>query len=245
MDDGYRGMGFHSFQKEEFVLMFYLDHRLTIIIGAYGSGKSEISVNMALSQRKALPEKKLLIADLDIVNPFYRSSDCAAVLEKAGVRLVTPLYAGSNVDAPVLPPDMYVIFDDESYQGVFDIGGEDMGALVLGSLKKRIEGPDAVIYMAVNSLRPFTSDAEQIAIMTNELSAAAGFKINGYLNNTNLLEETTAGMVADGEARILEASAITGVPLIANCVMEGVEIPDGLLKTNELFRMERRIHYAY
>ena len=86
--------------------MFYLDHRLTIIIGAYGSGKSEIAVNMSLAQRKALPDKKLLIADLDIVNPFYRSSDCAAGLEEAGVRLVTPLYAGSNVDAPVLPPDM-------------------------------------------------------------------------------------------------------------------------------------------
>ncbi len=225
--------------------MFYLDHRLTIIIGAYGSGKSEISVNMVLAQRKALPDRNLLIADLDIVNPFYRSSDCASVLKEAGVRLVTPLYAGSNVDAPVLPPDMYVIFDDESYQGVFDIGGEDMGALVLGSLKQRIENTDTVIYMAVNTLRPFTSDPEQIAIMTNELSAAAGFNINGYLNNTNLLEETTAEMLAEGEQKIIEASAVTGVPLIADCVMEGVEIPDGLLKAPELFRMGRRIHYAY
>ena len=81
--------------------MFYLDHRLTIIIGAYGSGKSEIAVNMSLAQRKALPDKKLLIADLDIVNPFYRSSDCASALEAEGIRLVTPMYAGSNVDAPV------------------------------------------------------------------------------------------------------------------------------------------------
>ena len=225
--------------------MFYLDHRLCIIIGAYGSGKSEIAVNMSLAQRKVMPDKKLLIADLDIVNPFYRSSDCASVLEKAGIRLVTPLYAGSNVDAPVLPPDMYVIFDDESYQGIFDIGGEDMGALVLGSLKKRIENTDAVIYMAVNTLRPFTSDPEQIAIMTNELSAAAGFKIDGYINNTNLLEETTSDMLADGESKILKASEITGVPLIANCVMDGVEISDGLLKTKELFKMERRIHYTY
>jgi hypothetical protein len=225
--------------------MFYLDHRLTIIIGAYGSGKSEISVNMALAQRKALPDRNLLIADLDIVNPFYRSSDCASVLKEAGVRLVTPLYAGSNVDAPVLPPDMYVIFDDESYQGVFDIGGEDMGALVLGSLKQRIENTDAVIYMAVNTLRPFTSDPEQIAVMTNELSAAAGFKIDGYLNNTNLLEETTADMVAEGEKKILEASAITGVPLIADCIMEGVEVPEGSLKAPVIFRMGRRIHYAY
>ena len=225
--------------------MFYLDHRLTIIIGAYGSGKSEIAVNMSLAQRKALPDKKLLIADLDIVNPFYRSSDCASALEAEGIRLVTPMYAGSNVDAPVLPPDMYVIFDDESYQGIFDIGGEDMGALVLGSLKKRIENTDAVIYMAVNTLRPFTSDAEQIAIMTNELAAAAGFKIDGYLNNTNLLEETTSDMLVEGEAKILEASKITGIPLVANCVMEDINVPDGVLKDRELFRMTRKIRYAY
>ncbi len=225
--------------------MFYLDHRLTIIIGAYGSGKSEIAVNMSLAQRKALPDKKLLIADLDIVNPFYRSSDCASALEAEGIRLVTPMYAGSNVDAPVLPPDMYVIFDDESYQGIFDIGGEDMGALVLGSLKKRIENTDAVIYMAVNTLRPFTSDPEQIAVMTNELSAAAGFKIDGYLNNTNLLEETTSDMLVEGEAKILEASKLTGIPLVANCVMEDVVIPDGVLTDRELFRMTRKIRYAY
>ncbi len=225
--------------------MFYLDHRLTIIIGAYGSGKSEIAVNMSLAQRKALPDKKLLIADLDIVNPFYRSSDCGAVLEEAGVRLITPLYAGSNVDAPVLTPEMYVIFDDESYQGIFDIGGEDMGAIVLGSIKKRIENTDTAIYMAVNTLRPFTSDPEQIAIMTNELTSAAGFKIDGYLNNTNLLEETTAEMLEEGEKKILEASKLTGIPLIANCVMEGVDIPEGKLNDHELFRMERKIHYAY
>ncbi len=225
--------------------MFYLDHRLTIIIGAYGSGKSEIAVNMSLAQRKALPDKKLLIADLDIVNPFYRSSDCGAVLEEAGVRLITPLYAGSNVDAPVLTPEMYVIFDDESYQGIFDIGGEDMGAIVLGSIRKRIENTDTAIYMAVNTLRPFTSDPEQIVVMTNELTAAAGFKIDGYLNNTNLLEETTSEMLEEGEKKILEASKLTGVPLIANCVMEGVDIPEGKLKDHELFRMERKIHYAY
>ena len=197
--------------------MFYLDHRLTIIIGAYGSGKSEIAVNMSLAQRKALPDKKLLIADMDIVNPFYRSSDCAASLEEAGIRLITPMYAGSNVDAPVLPPDMYVIFDDESYQGIFDIGGEDMGAIVLGSIRKRIENADA----------------------------AAGFKIDGYINNTNLLEETTADIVAEGEAKILEASKITGVPLIANCVMDSVDMPEGKLKNPELFTMKRMIHYAY
>jgi hypothetical protein len=155
------------------------------------------------------------------------------------------MYAGSNVDAPVLPPDMYVIFDDESYQGIFDIGGEDMGALVLGSLKHRIENTDAVIYMAVNTLRPFTSDPEQIAIMTNELSAAAGFKIDGYLNNTNLLEETTGEILAEGENKILEAGKLTGIPLIANCAMETVDLSGVSLKNPDVFKMKRMIHYAY
>ena len=99
--------------------------------------------------------------------------------------------------------------------------------------------------MAVNTLRPFTSDAEQIAIMTNELAAAAGFKIDGYLNNTNLLEETTSDMLVEGEAKILEASKITGIPLVANCVMEDVNVPDRVLTDRELFRMTRKIRYAY
>ena len=225
--------------------MFYDDHRLSIVIGAYGSGKSEIAVNMSLAQRKSFPDRKLLIADLDIINPFYRSSDCAAVLENAGIKVISPMYAGSNVDAPVLPPEMFVIFDDESYTGIFDIGGEDMGATVLGSIRGRIENADTQILMAVNTLRPFTSDAKQVAEMTAILSEAAGFKIDGYLNNTNLLEETTADIISEGETKILEASKITGIPLIANCVMEGVDIPGGKLTNTELFRMKRMIHYAY
>lgn len=223
--------------------MFYNNHRLTIVIGAYGSGKSEISVNMSLAQRASNPSRKLLIADMDIVNPFYRSSDCTPALEKNNIRVISPMYAGSNVDAPVLPAEMYVIFDDEEYMGIFDIGGEDMGATVLGSLKKRIEATDTQILMAVNALRPFTSSPEQIAEMTSELEAAAGFKINGYLNNTNLLEETTPQMVAEGEDMILKAGDITGIPLLATCVMDNVGVKE--CKAPELFQMTRQISYTY
>ena len=223
--------------------MFYNDQRLTIIIGAYGSGKSEIAVNMSLAQRRADPDGKLLIADMDIVNPFYRSADCAPELEKAGIKVISPMYAGSNVDAPVLPAEMFVIFDDDSYKGVFDIGGEDMGAVVLGSIKKRIEETDHAIYMAVNTLRPFTSDPAQIAQMTADLQAASGFPVDGYLNNTNLLSETTPEMVLEGEKMILEASKLTGVPLVATCVMEGVGVEETLAP--ELFGMTRQIYYDY
>ncbi|MBE7069588.1 MAG: hypothetical protein E7386_03720 [Ruminococcaceae bacterium] len=223
--------------------MFYENHRLSIVIGAYGSGKSEIAVNMSLAQRKAWPEKRLLIADLDIINPFYRSSDCAPALEEAGIRVISPMYAGSNVDAPVLPAEIFSIFDDETYTGVFDIGGEDMGATVLGSMRKRIENTDTQILMAVNTLRPFTSDPEQIAQMTAILSEAAGFKIDGYLHNTNLLEETTPEIIAEGEKIIEEASKLTGIPVVATCYMERVQVPE--IKGHELFPMTRQIFYNY
>ena len=223
--------------------MFYENHRLSIVIGAYGSGKSEIAVNMSLAQRMAFPDRKLLIADLDIINPFYRSSDCAPALEKAGIKVISPMYAGSNVDAPVLPPEMFVIFDDESYTGIFDIGGEDMGATVLGSNRQRIETADTQILMAVNTLRPFTSDAAQVAQMTAILSEAAGFKIDGYLHNTNLLEETTPAIIAEGEKIMEEASKMTGVPVVATCFMEGTSLPE--IKGHELFPMTRQIFYNY
>jgi len=223
--------------------MFYEDHRLSIVIGAYGSGKSEIAVNMSLAQRRAFPERKLLIADLDIINPFYRSSDCAPALEEAGIRVISPMYAGSNVDAPVLPADIFSIFDDETYTGVFDIGGEDMGATVLGSMRKRIENADSQILMAVNTLRPFTSDPKQIAEMTAILSEAAGFKIDGYLHNTNLLEETTLAVIEEGERIMEEASKLTGVPVVATCFMEGTKMPE--ITGHELFPMTRRIFYNY
>ena len=221
------------------------DKRLNIIIGAYGSGKSEISVNAARIMKESKPENKVLIADMDIVNPFYRSADAAKKLADLDIRVVLPSYAGSNVDAPVLSGEMYVIFDDESYSGVFDIGGEDMGANVLGSLKSRLDGVDAGLYMAVNTLRPFTSDAIGIAQMVHELQEAARMKITGFINNTNLLEETAPEQILEGEGIILEASKLTGIPLLATTVMENVDISSINLECKEIITLKRTIEYNY
>ena len=118
-----------------------------------------------------------------------------------------------------------------------------MGATVLGSMRKRIENTDTQILMAVNTLRPFTSDSAQVAEMTAILSEAAGFKIDGYLHNTNLLEETTPEIIAEGEKIMEEASKLTGVPVLATCYMEGVKMPE--IKGHELFPMTRQIFYNY
>jgi len=225
------------------------DKKLTIVIGAYGSGKSEISVNLALGMRRQDPEQKILLADMDIVNPYYRSADAAAVLGDHGIRLISPQYANTNVDAPVLSGEMYVIFDDGSYKGVYDIGGEDMGAVVLGSLKDRLAGIDYELLMAVNSNRPFTSTPEQIAQMSVELAEAAGLKIDGYINNANLLELTTPEIVAEGEKIVLEASAITGIPLVATAMMSDVyekAVSEGIsYAAPAIIKLDRTIIYNY
>ena len=226
--------------------MFYDSNRLNIIIGAYGSGKSEISVNIARLMKKS-PEDMVLLADMDIVNPYYRSADAKDILESDGIRVIVPSYANSNVDAPVLTGEIYVIFDDERYKGVFDIGGEDMGANVLGSLKSRIAGTDCGLYMVVNTLRPFTADIEGIAREAAALQDAAGMKITGYINNTNLLEDTTEEAVREGEALMIKAAELTGIPLVATAVYAPL-LTDKLkaeLKAPEVFPVERTIHYKY
>lgn len=221
--------------------------RLKIIIGAYGSGKSEVSVNLALNMRKDFPDRKVLLADLDIVNPFYRSSDAAKVLEDNDIRLISPMYANSNVDAPVLSGEVYVIFDNDEYMGVFDIGGEDMGATILGSMKTRLDNTDAELIMAVNTRRPFTSTADEIIIMGSELQEASKMKITGFINNTNILEQTTASDILEGEKILLEVQEKTGIPVVMTTVMDGVMTDDEIkrLHTPEVMKMRRTIKYAY
>lgn len=223
------------------------ERRLVIIIGAYGSGKSEISVNLAMRMRKEDPKGKVLLADLDIVNPFYRSADAGKVLEQNDIRLISPMYANSNVDAPVLSGEVYVIFDDDRYRGVFDIGGEDMGATILGSMRSRLEKTDAGLLMAVNTRRPFTSTPDEIIVMASELQDASKMKITGFINNTNILEETTSEDVFEGERILLSVQEKTGIPLVMTAFMDGVldqsELP--MLKAPSVLKMTRTIKYAY
>lgn len=222
--------------------------RLNIFIGAYGSGKSEVSVNFALKLKNDLPDRKILLADLDIVNPFYRSADAATKLGDTGIRVISPSYANSNVDVPALPGEVYSIFDDESYTGVFDIGGEDLGANVLGSMHNRLINIEYGLYMVINTLRPFTSDADSIIAMANELQTAAKLPITGFINNTNLLEETTAEDIINGAELIDEVSRKTGVPYLATTVMDELldsSLENSLTKYGDVIRLRRVIKYDY
>ena len=122
-----------------------------------------------------------------------------------------------------------------------------MGANVLGSLKTRLEGIDCNLLMVVNTLRPFTSDVQGIAQMASELQEASRMKISGYINNTNLLEETAFEEVAEGEKIVAEAARLTGIPLLATTVMEGTATEEQLKSfvAPEVITMRRTINYNY
>lgn len=222
--------------------------RITVFIGAYGSGKSEIAVNYALALKAS--GRPVVLADLDMINPFYRSADAQTVLENAGIELIKPLFANTNVDVPALPGAVFGLFDQTDRYAVLDIGGEDMGARVLSSLKKRF--PDersesrADVYFVVNTCRPFTATSEQIAMMADELTGAANLKITGMVNNTNLLEFSDEAILLESEAVIFEASERTGIPVSFAAARNdkisaewGDKTPDGL----PLLRMTRTIFY--
>ena len=104
--------------------------RLTVFTGHFGSGKTEIALNYSI--RLARRGETVTIVDLDIVNPFFRSSEAKDVLNREGVRVLAPTFAGTTVDVPSLPSEIYAVFQDKRSRVVFDVGGDEKGAAVLG-----------------------------------------------------------------------------------------------------------------
>ncbi len=222
--------------------------RLYVFVGAYGSGKSEVSVHFAHKLKNEDPSAKVMLADLDIVNPYYRSADAKDALEAEGIHVIVPEYANTNVDVPALSGEVYSAFDQPETVSVFDIGGEDLGARVLGAMLSRFKNIEYRVYMVVNAFRPFTSDAESIRQMASELSEAARLPINGFINNSNLLEDTTEEELIEGEKVLKEASELTGIPLVYQTGLDNVlpeswkeKTPGGI----PVLAMDRKVLYNY
>ena len=127
--------------------------RLTLFAGHYGSGKTNIAVNYSLYLAKmGLP---VTVADLDIVNPYFRTKDSAKVLEGAGIELISSPFANSNLDVPAMPPEVYRLVADRTRYGVLDIGGDDRGALALGRYVPMIKDEnDYEMLFVINKSRP-------------------------------------------------------------------------------------------
>ena len=195
--------------------------RVTIIAGHYGSGKTNVAVNYALWLRENQP--RVSIADLDIVNPYFRSKDSEKVLEEKDIRLISSAYANSNVDTPALPAEAYSITADKDCFAVVDVGGDDRGALALGRYVPDIlEEDNYEMYFVVNKYRPLTPDADSAIEVMREIEISCGMTFTGIINNSNVGEETTADTVISSVAYADEISEKTGLPVVMTTVDERI-----------------------
>ena len=197
--------------------------RLTLFAGHYGSGKTNIAVNYALTL--SWEGKRVCIADLDIVNPYFRTKDSAAVLENAGVELISPQFANTNVDLPALPAEAYKLVTDHSTYAIMDIGGDDRGAYALGRYVPSIleENNYRMIFVA-NCYRPLTRTPEEAMEVMAEIEAACGMKFTDIVNNSNLGSETTPETVLNSIPYIEKLSALSGLPLFATTAVASVAV---------------------
>ena len=195
--------------------------RLTLFAGHYGSGKTNIAVNYAM--KLAMEGKRVCIADLDIVNPYFRTKDSEAELSAMGIKLVSPQYANTNVDLPALPAESYRLVQDKSTYGIMDIGGDDRGAYALGRFAGAIKAEnDYRMAFVLNCYRPLTSTVDDAIEIMREIEAACGLAFTCIVNNSNLGSETTPETVYNSVDFANELSRRTGLELWMHTVEKSV-----------------------
>lgn len=217
--------------------------RITLLSGHYGSGKTNIAVNLA--RRLRASRENVAIADIDIVNPYFRTKDSQAELEGAGIRVISSPYAGSNVDLPALPDEVYSITDDRSVTAVVDVGGDDRGALALGRYAPAIlEENDYEMLFVVNRFRPLTQNAADTVEVLREVEIAGGMRATAIVNNSNLGPHTTPGDVLSSTAYAEEISRLTGLPVKMTTVREDL-LPALAGKIENLFPLVLQHKYTW
>ncbi|MEG6572916.1 ParA family protein [[Clostridium] cellulosi] len=194
--------------------------RVIIITGHYGSGKTNFAINLALDISH---NERVCLADLDIVNPYFRAADSKDILEKSGVQVLAPIYAGSNLDIPALPPQFYSLFTDKLRRVILDVGGDDAGAAALGQYAKIIKEEDNFEHLyVINARRALTQTPEDAVQILHEIEAAGHVPITAIVNNTNLSNETDAGIVRESVAFANEVSRLSSLPIKCTTVKESI-----------------------
>lgn len=207
--------------------------RINIVAGHYGSGKTNIAINLAM-QMKA-DGLDVVCADLDIVNPYFRSKDARCALEKKGIGMIASEYANTNVDMPAMPSSAYSMFDNSERYAVIDLGGDDVGAAALGRFRQSILSENNYdCFWVVNPYRPLTSTVELALQAKEEMEAVLGFHFTQIINNANLGDETTADEILNTLTFMTELSEKSGLPIAFTVCKE--ELTSSLKgKINHLF----------
>ena len=207
------------------------NRRFLVLVGNYGSGKTELALNLALA---AAGEKSTMLVDLDIVNPYFRSGEKARELREAGVRVLMPSFALSTVDIPALPAEIQSVFITPSDRVIFDVGGDDTGAAALGRYAPSFRQfrEDTAVALVVNAMRPLTQTAEDAAELGRRIEQRGRMRIDVVINNTNLADCTTPEMLLQGREVACGAARLLGVECVVDAGMTELlrqsGLPDGL-----------------
>jgi len=191
--------------------------KINVFTGHFGSGKTETAINYAVMLHKT--GYMTTLADMDIVNPYFRSADAKMRLETMGIRVIAPVFANTNTDVPALPGTVNRIFQEKNGYAVMDIGGDDLGARVVSTYRKKIIHGDYRHFFVVNARRPLTSGVKEIVHFVREIEETAGLPVTGLVNNTNVMAFTTINDIMEGSKMIGKAAEILGLPISFHCFM--------------------------
>ncbi len=190
------------------------EKRFFVFLGNFGSGKTELALDF--SKRFAAAGKKTTLVDLDIINPYFRASERALAMKQAGIELITPRYAMSNVEIITIDPRIYSAFVDNGGVAIFDVGGDNVGARAMGQYKQYFSSirPDLLeVWLVVNVHRPLSATAERILGHISAISDAARLQVTGLIHNSNMSYETTPEDLAFGYPIIREVAERSGLPV--------------------------------
>ena len=198
--------------------------RITVICGHYGCGKTNLALNLALDE--AAKGERVTVADLDIVNPYFRSSEYGGLLEEHGIRLIAPVFAGTTFDTPTLPPELY-LFEPSAGKVFIDAGGDDAGVTALGGLHELLEEAGYQMLYVINRYRVLSQTPEEALALLREIETASRLKATGLVNNSHLGVETTLETLLGGLDFAHKTAELTGLPLLYSTA------PDFALKPGE------------
>lgn len=218
-----------------------MEHRIRIFVGAYGSGKTEVAINYTL--QRAAPGRSLAIADLDIVNPYFRSRELRAHFEDKGIEVVAPEGELANADLPIVTARVRACLGSAGDVLVFDVGGDDAGSRALSQFAPVIEPEGYDMFMVVNDRRPWTDSVQGIREAIARVQDNSRLTVTALVSNPNLVHETDASVVEQGHRLVLEASEALGLPVAFLCVMDELapQIDLEALRNPRLLRMERHL----
>lgn len=214
-----------------------MNSKIYITVGHYGSGKTEYSVNYALSLAKS--HSKVILVDLDIVNPYFRSNDVRKTLGSHGITVIAPDYAGTNVDIPALPAEVMRVFNEDNAAIVIDVGGDDDGAIALGRYKQFFDTSNYEMSLVVNTRRPLSKTVNEIVEMKQNIEIASRLSVTNIIADTNIAEETTKEIIEEGYVLTKEAAEKLNLPIKYVVSAIDADFSDEINK--KLFKIERKL----